>query len=517
VSGPFLAYWDAHGGLMQQGYPISDELRQISPTDGREYTVQYFEGAVFEYHPQTPAPYDVLLSLLGVFEYRSHYGDSAAPDQQSSTDHPRYFPQTHHTLGGVFRTYWEAHGGLMQQGYPLSDEVTAISPLDGKPYTTQYFERAVFEYHPEHAGTPYEVLLSQLGTFDYRDKYQPPREALRARPGYRQSSPVASPDYLVWSESRDPHLADTADLFARDLHSGQVITVTDAPGDQYDAAVSGALVVWDSGRCCGVRDVLGKDLATGRNFAVATGPADQVLPAIYGRSVAWLEVDASGARVMLRDLDGGAPTTVTTLPSGFTFFGRPALNDDYLVWSEEPPYSKTEIPITPIRALDRRTGQIHVVASAHPANYGRPYPDYALAGHRLVWATGPLELTNLDTGTTEQIWDGISFNPVIAGDAVVWSAPLGDGFGIWGLRLGEGVARILVGGRGSMSGPVISGDLLAWANVGGPFNGRITVASLAAAFAGSRLPPPRPTANPALQSPTPLPPVPRFTETPGLP
>ena len=35
----------------------------------------------------------------------------------------------------------------------------------------QYFERAVFEYHPENAGTAYEVLLSQLGKFRYDAKY----------------------------------------------------------------------------------------------------------------------------------------------------------------------------------------------------------------------------------------------------------------------------------------------------------------------------------------------------------
>jgi len=36
----------------------------------------------------------------------------------------------------------------------------------------QYFERAVFELHPENAGTPFEVLLSQLGTFQAKNKYQ---------------------------------------------------------------------------------------------------------------------------------------------------------------------------------------------------------------------------------------------------------------------------------------------------------------------------------------------------------
>ena len=64
-----------------------------------------------------------------------------------------------------------ADGGLTQQGYPISEEFTEISPLDGKPYLVQYFERAVFEYHPENKA-PYDVLLSQLGTLRYRDKYK---------------------------------------------------------------------------------------------------------------------------------------------------------------------------------------------------------------------------------------------------------------------------------------------------------------------------------------------------------
>src|SRR3954454_19551776 len=67
VRGRFLRYWDEHGGLPQQGYPISGELQEQSETDGKPYTVQYFERAVFEQHPENAAPYDVLLSLLGTF------------------------------------------------------------------------------------------------------------------------------------------------------------------------------------------------------------------------------------------------------------------------------------------------------------------------------------------------------------------------------------------------------------------------------------------------------------------
>jgi hypothetical protein len=73
-------------------------------------------------------------------------------------------------VGGKFRGYWEQHGGLAQQGYPISDEFTEVSPLDGKPYRVQYFERAVFELHPENQA-PFDVLLSQLGTFQYQQKY----------------------------------------------------------------------------------------------------------------------------------------------------------------------------------------------------------------------------------------------------------------------------------------------------------------------------------------------------------
>src|SRR4051794_14095175 len=75
----------------------------------------------------------------------------------------RYFQETHHNVSGLFLQYWTDHGGLAQQGYPLTEEFQEKSDLNGQVYTVQYFERAVFEHHTENAGTPFEVLLSQLG------------------------------------------------------------------------------------------------------------------------------------------------------------------------------------------------------------------------------------------------------------------------------------------------------------------------------------------------------------------
>ncbi len=59
VSGGFLAYWQANGGLAQFGFPLSEVFTETLE-DGNAYQVQYFERARFEYHGTT-----VLLGQFG--------------------------------------------------------------------------------------------------------------------------------------------------------------------------------------------------------------------------------------------------------------------------------------------------------------------------------------------------------------------------------------------------------------------------------------------------------------------
>ncbi|HUY99349.1 MAG TPA: L,D-transpeptidase, partial [Thermomicrobiaceae bacterium] len=59
----FRGYWQTHGGLEILGYPISEEFRQNG------VTVQYFERARLEYHPENAAPWDIEGGLLGVQIY----------------------------------------------------------------------------------------------------------------------------------------------------------------------------------------------------------------------------------------------------------------------------------------------------------------------------------------------------------------------------------------------------------------------------------------------------------------
>ena len=153
VEGRFLDYWDAHGGLAINGYPLSDE-RQEKLGDGRYYWVQWFERVRLEYHPQNGPPYDV---LLGQFGRLLHPADPSVAPAPGRT----YFAETGHNVGGRFLASWQANGGLAQFGYPLSEEVRERLE-DGTEYTVQYFERARFEHHPELA-PPNDVLLGQFG------------------------------------------------------------------------------------------------------------------------------------------------------------------------------------------------------------------------------------------------------------------------------------------------------------------------------------------------------------------
>jgi sortase family protein len=77
ICGDFLAAWQSSGlnfdddpsisereSLALFGMPLSD-ARSERQSDGNTYTVQWFERARFELHPENSPPYNVLLGLLG--------------------------------------------------------------------------------------------------------------------------------------------------------------------------------------------------------------------------------------------------------------------------------------------------------------------------------------------------------------------------------------------------------------------------------------------------------------------
>ena len=121
LRGRFLAYWQTHGGLTLNGYPLTEERTEVLE-DGMAYLVQYCERVRLEYHPEHAPPHDV---LLGQFGRLVHPADPpVAPDPQAGTPGVAYFAATGHNVRDRFLAHWQAHGGLAQFGYPLSEELT---------------------------------------------------------------------------------------------------------------------------------------------------------------------------------------------------------------------------------------------------------------------------------------------------------------------------------------------------------------------------------------------------------
>jgi hypothetical protein len=199
VCGKFLQYWQSHGGLAQQGFPISNvflETNAPPPSgDGQQHKVQYFQRARFEEHTENAYPNDILLGLLGSEQFTAKY---AAPAKETAQSGCQFFSETGFNLCGGFLEYWQSHGGLAQQGFPISavfSERNAPPPSgDGQDHLVQCFQRARFEQHNELTNVTNNTLLGLLGSEQFGKKYsggQPP--AVDPPPSYPVANPTPTP------------------------------------------------------------------------------------------------------------------------------------------------------------------------------------------------------------------------------------------------------------------------------------------------------------------------------------
>ncbi len=172
----FKSFWSLSGGLPVFGYPLTEEFSELNPDLGKMLTVQYLERQRFEYHPELAGtPYETSLGRLGAEDAAARNLVVTQPFQPlpagtTSDANCQFFAVTDHRICSGFKTYWLTHGldfgdagvsyreSLALFGYPISEEF--VDPETG--LVTQYFERAVFEYHPNNS-EPFTVLLKRLG------------------------------------------------------------------------------------------------------------------------------------------------------------------------------------------------------------------------------------------------------------------------------------------------------------------------------------------------------------------
>lgn len=150
VSGEFLLrYQAASDPLLLFGYPISEAFQD--PTTER--LVQYFQRARFDLYPENPPDQRVAIFNLGQHLYTP---GTAFPAPLISAA-CRLYPGSSIPVCYAFRDFYEAHGGVEQFGLPIS----GFEQRDGR--LVQYFEKARFEWRPEHPAGQ-RVRLSDLGS-----------------------------------------------------------------------------------------------------------------------------------------------------------------------------------------------------------------------------------------------------------------------------------------------------------------------------------------------------------------
>lgn len=213
VRGPFLVFFDSHGGLDIFGYPITDQFVD----NGR--LVQYFQRARFEWHPENPEGFNVQLGLLG-----DELGVSQPrlrPEQIPGGPQCLYFIETGHSVCNAFLDYFRDHGGLDVFGYPISEYYVERDRI------VQVFQRMRMEWHPEKPNTQ-KVQLTDIGTLMF--------ETFNLDPELRAAKPPANKPYTITRLSTKASVK----LPVTGRAGQQTLYVVVA--DQHSKAVSGALV-----------------------------------------------------------------------------------------------------------------------------------------------------------------------------------------------------------------------------------------------------------------------------------
>jgi Tol biopolymer transport system component len=172
ISGRIREFWEQNGGLPVFGLPITEQRDEVNREDGIPYGTQWFERVRMELHPGNQRPYDVLLGRIGDDRLRQTGRDWQTFPRQAPRPGCQFFAQTGFNVCGDLLGAWHANGlefdgqrgvsdneSLALYGAPLSPVMTEI--IEGRPYESQWFERARFELHPENA-PPYNVLLGRL-------------------------------------------------------------------------------------------------------------------------------------------------------------------------------------------------------------------------------------------------------------------------------------------------------------------------------------------------------------------
>lgn len=257
-----------------------------------------------------------------------------------------------------------------------------------------------------------------------------------------------------------------ADTTTADFSAGaevtltQTVQITTHPGDEYDPAISGDLVVYTGNRDNNT-DVYYVDLATGVETAVTQQPGAQELTDVYSPLITY--TDLSARDIWVYDTPTGVTTNVTATPGAYS--SNPAIGRDTLVWEDSRDANIEIYGMNLATGVERRITESAAADTVPEVSTGT-------AQDQVVWqvcADGICDIALYDwsTGVTRMVTettDADERRPDMDGDVVVYDGYKDGERDIYAYDVTSGQTRRLPL-AGSQNNPNISGDVVSFEDV----------------------------------------------------
>jgi len=166
---PFLNTWQSNGleldgvpgktqaeSLALFGLPISEPQTETM-SDGKEYTVQWFERARFELHPENDPPFNVLLGLLGNEVFANQDPATPPPPQTPQPAVPTATPAPEPLPAPTFNNCWPDPNPDAAPNYPVqivaidkAEEVVQLQNVSPEPVNLDGWRMCSIRGNQEH-------------------------------------------------------------------------------------------------------------------------------------------------------------------------------------------------------------------------------------------------------------------------------------------------------------------------------------------------------------------------------
>jgi beta propeller repeat protein len=144
---------------------------------------------------------------------------------------------------------------------------------------------------------------------------------------------VVDGDWVIWVERRP---GSDADIFGRNLKTGEERTICDAEGIQHKVQKSGDLVVWEDSRSGRSFDIYLYNLSTGNEHSVYSSYSNSYSPMIAGDQLVWAQSAQSNEEwyFEIKQLNVGLSSIPRTIATTTSINHDLTMSDRIVAWKD---------------------------------------------------------------------------------------------------------------------------------------------------------------------------------------